>query len=149
MRSFRFLARAAAAALAVLAVPVAAMTRAPAPPVPHDLLGCSPETILATYGLACEHWTSSSAFSLSYKDKNGALGTFLFHGDAAVQVPPDSFVPAAVVPPKPGEPFPAQRAADAARCLGNPKSSTAGTSSIELEYPDGRKVTLAHGRVFF
>jgi hypothetical protein len=137
------------AASAAVLIALTAATRAPGPPLPHALLGCGPETVVATYGVPTESSSFAAGFAFRYRDKAGDLATFLFCGDAAVQVPGDGFAAAAIVAPKPGEAYSGQRAAEAAVCLGNPTGSSFSTTSLELSYAGGRKVTLQHGRVFF
>jgi hypothetical protein len=141
------------AAIPILAV-CAAATLGPVcqirslPPLPQQLLGSSPESVIAAYGVPAASAVFAQGFTLSYKDKAGAVGTFLFHGDAAIQVPPATFAPAAIVPPKAGEPYSGQRAGEAALWMGNPKACSIGAGSLTVEYDGGRKLSVAHGRVF-
>jgi len=134
-------------AIPTLAVAAAATLR-PAPPLPQQLLGSSPESVIAVYGVPTESAVFAQGFTLSYRDKAGGVGTFLFDGDAAIQVPPAAFVPAAIVPPKAGEPYSGQRAGEAAIWMGNPTAYSIGTGALTIEYGTGRKLSVAHGRVF-
>ena len=131
----------------ILALSIAAAL-SPAPPLPQQLLGSSPESVIAVYGVPADSSVFAQGFTLSYKDKAGGVGTFLFAGDAAISVPPAAFAPAAIVPPKAGEPYPGQRAGEAAVWLGNPKAYSVGTSWLTVEYGNGRQLSFAHGRVF-
>ncbi|MBK8977389.1 MAG: hypothetical protein IPM29_15870 [Planctomycetes bacterium] len=139
---------AAVAALALAPAERDALPQAAPAPGPDSLLGASPEDVIADFGVPHEWHCGATWFRFEYEGPDGDRARFTFHADVAVEVPAAGFRPARIESPGADAIYAGLDVETAVRRLGDPTDVTFGTLSIDLGFADGRRVAVAHGRVF-
>ena len=117
-------------------------------PSNEAMLGRNPDAIIEMFGVPDSTSASSQSLRFTYAGEKGEVGSFTFHHDVAISVPPEGFKQRKITRPPDDKIYSGQRVAEAALRAGNPESLTTGSHSICATYANGMTAVIVGGRVF-